>query len=141
MSKNIRIVVPGQPVPKERPRATRNGHIYTPKKTKDYEQLVKQLYKIKYKNAIFEKDIPLLMEITAYFGIPKSDSKEKKEKKNNGEILPTIKADADNICKIIMDSMNGLAYEDDKQITDVKVKKRYSVNPRVEITIGEVIIE
>lgn len=139
MSKCVRIVIPGQPVPKERPRATRRGHIYTPKKTKDYEELVKQIYKAKYRNAIFEKNVPLSMDIIAYFGIPKSDSKAKKKKKSNGEILPTIKADADNICKIIMDALNGVAYMDDKQITDIHVLKRYSDNtPRVDVMISEV---
>ena len=30
-----------------------------------------------------------------------------------GEMLPTKKPDVDNIIKIILDSLNGLAYKDD----------------------------
>ena len=33
----IRIFVPGQPVAKGRPRFTKAGHCFTPKKTSDYE--------------------------------------------------------------------------------------------------------
>ena len=38
--------VPGRPVGKERPRMTRFGHVYTPKKTADYEFLIGQLYRV-----------------------------------------------------------------------------------------------
>ena len=40
--------------------------------------------------------------------------------------------------KIVMDGLNGIAYPDDKQITDAHVKKRYSSEPRVEVVLMEV---
>jgi crossover junction endodeoxyribonuclease RusA len=33
-------IVPGRPVPKQRPRAGRKGNLYTPKPTKEYEKAV-----------------------------------------------------------------------------------------------------
>ena len=39
MLKELNFVVPGKPVPKGRPRLGK-GHVYTPKKTKDYEKKV-----------------------------------------------------------------------------------------------------
>lgn len=65
--------------------------------------------------------------------------------------LPTKKPDADNVGKIIMDGMNPKmrrnkqlhkmvevmrgVYHDDKQVTSLLVKKRYSEYPRVEVTV------
>ena len=37
--------VPGEPVPKARPRMTRSGHVYTPKRTADYEAAVKAAWR------------------------------------------------------------------------------------------------
>ena len=51
---------------------------------------------------------------------------------------PVKKPDVDNILKIVMDGLNGIAYPDDKQITDAHVKKRYSSEPRVEVVLMEV---
>ena len=43
--------VPGEIVGKERPRVNMyTGRVYTPNKTKDYEFLVQQYFKIKYPN-------------------------------------------------------------------------------------------
>ena len=36
--------VPGRPKPKERPRATRSGAIYTPRSTREYEQHIAACY-------------------------------------------------------------------------------------------------
>jgi len=38
-----KIVVPGRPVPKGRPRYGRNGAVYTPKKTREYERKVREI--------------------------------------------------------------------------------------------------
>jgi len=130
--------IPGKPVGKGRPRFTRSGRAYTPKSTKDYEKAVKRAYMAKYGDVEpYEGDIPLMVYIIAYFQIPKNDSKSTKEKKLKGEIPPTIKVDIDNICKIILDGAQGVAFHDDKQIVCIAAEKRYSDNPRVEVVIRE----
>lgn len=46
------------------------------------------------------------------------------------------KRDIDNHSKILLDSMSGLAYEDDSQIQTLVVAKQYDKkNPRIEIDI------
>jgi len=55
----------------------------------------------------------------------------------DGIIRPTKKPDIDNICKIICDSLNKIAYHDDSQIVDCQVRKFYSERPRVVVTISE----
>ena len=39
---------------------------------------------------------------------------------------PRKKPDADNIAKIILDSLNGVAYKDDSQIVDIRIIKKYT---------------
>ena len=43
-----------------------------------------------------------------------------------GAILPTKKPDCDNILKVIFDSLNGLAYDDDVQVVSVTFQKVYT---------------
>lgn len=130
--------IAGDPVGKERPRISKHGGMYTPKKTRDYEKLVAKSYMAEYRDVEpFDKDVPLDVTIIAYFEIPKSDTKIKKEKKRNGEMLPVIKCDIDNICKIILDGVQGVAFYDDKQVVDISAIKRYADDPRVEVTINE----
>lgn len=37
-----------------------------------------------------------------------------------------VRPDVDNLCKLIMDVFNGVLYGDDKQVTDLRVRKRYA---------------
>ena len=80
----------------------------------------------------------MAIHVTAFVEIPTSDTKKKKERKLLGFLKPVKKPDVDNILKIVMDGLNGIAYPDDKQITDAHVKKRYSSEPRVEVVLMEV---
>ena len=46
------------------------------------------------------------------------------------------KCDIDNFNKILLDSMTGIVWEDDSQITDMRIIKLYDKeNPRIEITV------
>lgn len=121
---------------KQRPRF--NGRFaYTPKETVNYENWVKACYLEKYNN---EKPIEKALEVNiiAFFEIPKSTSKKKKEQMLNNEIYPTTKPDTDNIAKSILDSLNGIAYLDDKQVVDLRVRKQYAEVPSVSVWISEV---
>jgi len=59
------------------------------------------------------------------------------EKMANGEMRPCKKPDMDNVVKIIADSLNNIAYRDDTQIVDCQIRKFYSNQPRIEVTIAE----
>lgn len=116
--------IPGKPVGKQRPRVTRTGHVYTPEQTASYESLVKVCFRSKYKDAEpFEG--PVQVVIRAYFPVPPSWSKKKRQDALNGDIRPTVKPDLDNVAKSICDALNGLAYSDDSQICDLMVFKYY----------------
>lgn len=128
-----------EPLGKARPRVTAHGpfaHAYTPKKTKDYELKIKNEYlqKYGYKNIL---EGPIEANIKAYFSTPKSVSKRIKNEMLNNFIGHTTKPDTDNVCKAILDALNGVAYKDDSQIIRMKSEKLYSEIPRIEIELKE----
>ena len=129
--------MPGPPKGKGRHRFTQSGHAYTPKETVEYEKKVAFCYKQQCGNAFFEDHIPLDMRITAYFQIPKSVSKKKRQAMIDHLIRPTLKPDSSNVMKAIEDGLNKVAYSDDAQIVDSQVRRFYSDNPRVVVTIQE----
>ena len=132
------IIIPGKPLGKQRPRVLKTGIAYTPKETVNYETFVKMLYLEKYAGKKpFEG--PVSMLISAFYQIPKSASKGRREAMARHHILPTTRPDIDNIAKIIMDALAGVAYQDDKQVTSCAVNKLYSHEPKVVVdVIGEV---
>ena len=137
----VKFTVPGEPKGKGRPKFARRGQYvqtYTPDATTNYENLVKLEYERQCGRISFPKDAQLDMRIMAYFSIPKSKSKKAKQLMKDKVIRPTKKPDMDNIVKIIADGLNGIAYHDDSQIVDTAVRKFYSENPRVVVTISEV---
>ena len=136
----VKFEVLGVPVGKGRPKfSTVNGHAvaYTPAKTANYETLVRLSYQQKYAGCTFEKNAPLMADITALFPIPKSASKKLQAKMLSGAVRPTKKPDCDNIIKAVLDALNGVAYYDDSQVVKICIRKRYDTNPRTIIEIIE----
>ena len=131
--------IPGKAQAKQRPRIGRSGVVYTPKETLVYENYVKMCYSdyarqfewLPYENQV-------KAEIDVLVAVPKSDSKAKKKAKIEGVIRPTVKPDCDNLAKSILDSLNGLAYQDDKQVVELFVKKYYAENAEVRVRLSEV---
>ena len=140
--KEIVLIIDGNPFGKQRPRVVRTGkgasRAFTPEKTMQYESYVKVLYRQKYgRYTIFKEDDELHLDIKAYYKIAKSTPKYLKEMMIIGMFKPTKKPDVDNIIKIIADSLNEVAYKDDKQIVACSCQKFYASEPRVEIVISK----
>ena len=132
----VSFTIDGDPVGKGRPRVTKTGRAYTPKATQKYEAIVKTLYKTECKYT-FPEGVPLDVRITSYHYIPSSASRKLKEAMRTHKARPCKKPDVDNIVKIILDSLNRIAYHDDAQVVDLQVRKFYSDKPRVVVTIQE----
>ena len=129
--------VPGEIVGKERPRVNMyTGRVYTPGKTKDYEFLVQQYFKMKYPRYEMLEG-RLSINIIAYLKIPKSTSKAKVEEMLENKISPTKKPDIDNIIKIVLDAMNKFAFKDDTQVTKLEVEKKYAETSKIYVKIEE----
>ena len=131
----IDVVIP--PVGKGRPRFTRSGHTYTPKKTKDAEREIADMWKAGYPNVRFEKGVPLMLCVKACFPIPPSWGKQKVIAAMKGELWPTKRPDGDNVLKLVADALNGVAYEDDSQIVYMTIKKEYASRGFLRIRIEE----
>ena len=133
----IAFTIPGAPQGKARARTCRNGHTYTPDNTVLYENLVKTefLRQCGRGQRIRSDDTrrAISMQITAVYPDPASYPKLDKVAALAGDLLPTKKPDADNVAKVIADALNGLAYDDDAQITDLSVLKRYGEEPEVRV--------
>ena len=129
-------VIHAAPTGKARPRVTRFG-TYTPKKTKQYEDLVQAEFISQCLGVNFG-DSPLVIYVKAIYPIPKSASKAKHMRMISGEIRPKVKPDFDNVCKAVCDALNGLAYNDDAQIVEAHCFKFYGEIPMVCVSIEEV---
>lgn len=137
-----RFVVHGSPVGKARPRAAViNGfaRVHNTKENQQYESYVID----QYLSQIGEVEHVGMIKISilVYYSIEKAHYKKKGlnavglEKEKN-VIRPTKKPDIDNIAKIIMDALNGVAYKDDAQVVGLTVEKYYFNGlPSVEIEI------
>ena len=129
--------VEGIIVGKERPRLnTYTGTIYTPNRTKDYELLVQQSFKVKYPR--FEQiEGRIAVDIISYMKIPKQTSKVKTKEMLENKISPTKKPDIDNIAKVILDAMNKFIFKDDNQVSKITIEKRYGEIDKVYIKVEE----
>ena len=114
---DIEFVVRGDPVGKARHRKRKNGGYYTPEKTANYERLVGQTAQAEMAG-LRPASGPLLVEITAFFKLPKSTPK---KRRFEGPHLK--KPDIDNVVKCIFDGMQNIVMDDDKQICSLSVAK------------------
>lgn len=133
------LVINLEPYPSPRPRFSRKtGGAYMPK---EYTLWKKRFLKEWLKHGIekFEVGVPLAVDLKFFIKPPSSISRVKKNQNIlKSETLRVVnKPDLDNLEKSVLDSINGNAYEDDNQISDLHSCKRYSLNPRVEIVIRE----
>lgn len=131
------ITVEGKIKGKARPRFnTRTGHAITPQDTVNYENWVKMCYKEQYGEYL---EGALQAIIIAYYKIPPSYTKKRVQAIREGKEYPCKKPDGDNIAKIILDSLNKIAFDDDKQIIDLRVIKKFTEeNERVEFEIKKI---
>ena len=136
----ITFTIPGEPVGKGRPRFSAAGKFpraYTPEKTASYENLVKFAAELAMRGKPPTTD-PVSVTIQAFFPVPQSWSGRKHALATLGQIFPAKKPDADNIAKIICDSLNCIAWRDDAQVVSLTVEKHYAECPRVEVEIAHV---
>lgn len=136
MNEPIELIVPGDPMGKQRPRFNRwTKSAHTPEKTLQYETYVKELYVT---NRFPRLDGYIQVDITAFYRIPKSISNKKRQQMLNNELLPDKKPDVDNVAKTICDALNSIAYEDDKQIVSLTVNKFYGEQPHVVVKLNQI---
>lgn len=131
------IIVTGPITGKGRPRLNgTTGAVYTPQGTKRYEELIKWCYQTQ--RGEYMHEYPVKVTIVAEYSVPKTAPIAKREAMLAGEIEPVIKPDIDNIAKIVLDALNGVAYKDDKQVVKLGCFKRYAAESRLMIKVERV---
>lgn len=142
---SVCFVIPGVPVAKGRPRfRVFRGFVqsYTPKKTHLAEKNVKEAFQKAY--PLFKPQLdmftgPLRIDVRFYMPVPVSISKKKKNELYDH--FHIIKPDIDNLLKTVCDGLNGVVWEDDKQIAKISCSKRYVVeneDPHTEVLVEEI---
>ena len=125
--------IEGEPKGKQRPRFNSKTHsTYTPTETRAYEKRVKYGY-VMAGGKIIEDAVKL--EVWAFCKIPTSICKKRAQAMTGTPA--TKKPDVDNILKIIQDGLTGVAYADDKQVTEVVLHKNYWPEAKVVIDVTE----
>jgi crossover junction endodeoxyribonuclease RusA len=109
------ISVPETPKSKGRPRLGKRGRVYTPIATHEAEQRIAEIWR---QAAGPKFDGPVEIEVDFY--------------KNETTIivrastdipLSGLRGDIDNYLKLVMDGLNGVAWDDDKQVVLVYAAK------------------
>lgn len=136
MVTRIFFVVPGEPVPKARPRFTMQGgkaRTYTPTSSAAYETTVGLLA-----HAAMQGREPMRgavhVQVQAFFPVPHSWSKKRKAAAQWHASRP----DLDNVVKSALDGLNRIAFADDGQVASIYATKAYSDTPRLEVAVYEI---
>jgi len=133
----VEFTVPGPPGHKGRPRFRSMGkyvQVYTDHKTKDYEKYVADCWE---KTGSHKLTGELWVFVTAFFAPPKSTTKKARAAMAQNYVGYQHKPDADNVGKVVLDALNGKAYDDDNKITLLHIEKIYSEEPRVNVKLVE----
>ncbi len=128
-----------EPMASPRPKFSNRGGFVKAYMPKDYMNWKKQFllaWSI-YRSEKLAQGKPLSVKIGFFIKPPDSIAKVKKNAAAlEAETMPVVKKpDIDNLQKSVLDALNGYAWHDDNQISDIYAKKRYSLRPRVEIEI------
>jgi Holliday junction resolvase RusA-like endonuclease len=135
----IEFIVPGQPVPKGRPKFARRGKnvvAYTPAKTAAYESLVQRAAaEAMAGREPSARPIKLIVGLT--LEVPASWSKKRRALAIAGTICATKKPDADNVLKGLKDGCNGVVWKDDAQVVCIELSKAYGDVPQASVCVFE----
>jgi Holliday junction resolvase RusA-like endonuclease len=135
----IEFIVPGQPVPKGRPKFARRGKnvvAYTPAKTVAYETLVQRAAgEAMAGRAPTLRPVKLVVSLA--LEVPSSWSKRRRAMAIAGEIRATKKPDADNVLKGLKDGCNGIVWKDDAQVVNIELSKAYGAEPHAAVRVLE----
>lgn len=69
------------------------------------------------------------VDITFFLPVPKNTSKPKTREMLNGKLHHIHKPDIDNLQKFVLDCLNGLVIEDDRNVIEIRARKLYSTKP------------
>ncbi|MEM2963749.1 MAG: RusA family crossover junction endodeoxyribonuclease [Candidatus Anstonellales archaeon] len=130
----ISFTVDVMPVPQARPRFYVKQHgfkhfvgAYDPERCKRFKEVIAWHAKIKAVEFGLKDPLKGAISISLTFQMGR----------NGKEVMHTKKPDLDNLAKAVKDALKGIIYQDDSQIVEAHLYKRYGV-PLIKISISEV---
>jgi Holliday junction resolvase RusA-like endonuclease len=131
----IEFEVVGNPIALKRHRTVKKGKFtgtYDPSEGDKADFLIKSMEN----KPTVPYNEPLYVSLTFFFRRPKAHLNSKGALKPKSPIWHTGTPDADNLAKFVCDALNGMFWYDDRCISELHVRKLYSICPRVKIRIG-----
>lgn len=131
----VKLVIPGRAVPQPRHRATRGGRMYLPSSAP--VRAFKRAIEAAAKAAIRKPwPGPVSVEIECDFARPPSHLGKGGRPKAGAPLAPGRNlGDCDNHAKACLDSLNGIAFDDDAQVVRLVVSKGWAPTDRTVIRI------
>lgn len=130
----------GVPVAKGRPRFSKEtGRVYTPAKTASFEAQLKYAAL----QAMGDRpplEGPLVVHMEVVLPIAQSWPKKRQAAARAGAERPTKRPDLDNFAKVL-DAANMVVWQDDGQIVDLSVAKRYGDKPGMWIKVSPLVAQ
>ncbi len=117
----IELEILGKPKGKSRARRAENGQFYIPKATKTREAEIRTAYTQRYGALKAPKDTAVSVGVTAFFHKKSTDQTDQ----------PLRTPDIDNIAKLVLDALNGTAWDDDRQVWRITAERRYTLGNSV----------
>lgn len=140
----MKLVIPGDPISKARPKFSTRGRF-----AHAYDSQAKEVHSLRiWLTALINRECSLNeleglatlpLNVTMLFDMPIADSSSEPQK--NAKLwnleIPGQK-DLDNMCKFYWDLLNGILWTDDRQIVKLKAEKKYSLTPFTTIEINTI---
>lgn len=122
---------------KERPRTGKNGHVYTPKRTQEYEKIVRHTAISQLDEGHVVPTGPVKLVVEIFDEVPMSWGPKKRASALMGDVYPQ-RGDLDNRVKAIQDALNGVYYVDDKQIVKHQASMEYGQQDAIYIAVYKI---
>ena len=136
MSDSFSFVIHGEAVGKERPRFWRGGHVYTPAKTKAFEEKVRLLaLQARGCRRPFVGPVGLQLAFEAPRGGGQAATRVQVLQLDPAYGWVTGRPDVSNCLKAIEDALNGVMYKDDSQVALVRIARGLADSPCVVVPL------
>lgn len=114
------IIIPCTPVPKARPRLGAGGKTFTPERSATFEANLKMLAQV-YGRKQWPKRLPFTEELSVQVEV---------------RLAKGARGDLDNYLKSILDALNGVLWNDDRQVVEIHARLyRRSDEPGVTVSL------
>lgn len=133
MKRQIKIIIPGTPIPKMRARISKFGayDIQSPQK----QGIRNFMWACAHNEKFAPLECPCAIDFKFFMAIPPSMSKAQQNYHAWNLYGHTKKPDFDNLEKFYLDCGSSVLYKDDALVQKCTTEKRYSLTPRVEMTV------